>query len=165
MKSNGYSSADDNLFGNNEFDLRNSSLVDVMMSEKVIKLEDQCAHFNQDWPMMPDRDMMSQYLPPRLLDVSSGFTECEGYIPAFRLRQFSDVSSSDYIFVKSMMEDLWPEGFAGRSVTGRATNNASGRSGKAAVPVPPTEASLNPPKIPLEAHKAEYVHGQYLNVK
>lgn len=129
------------------------------MSEKAIEFENRCTNFNQEWPSQHDRNMMSQYLPLSLLDVTSGFTECEGYIPAFRLRQFSDVATSDYIFVKSMMEDLWPGGFAGRSVTGRASNNASGRNGKAAI----TEASAATPKVPLEAHKAEYIHSMLLH--
>ncbi|XP_062556689.1 uncharacterized protein LOC134221508 [Armigeres subalbatus] len=44
------------------------------------------------------------------------------------LRQLSIEAETDYLFVKFVMLRLWPDGFFGRSVTGRPSNNPSGRS-------------------------------------
>ncbi|XP_062558422.1 uncharacterized protein LOC134223287 [Armigeres subalbatus] len=52
------------------------------------------------------------------------------------LRQLSIEAETDYLFVKFVMLRLWPDGFFGRSVTGRPSNNPSGRS-------KPTKTSQN----------------------
>ncbi|XP_062709040.1 uncharacterized protein LOC115267114 [Aedes albopictus] len=55
-------------------------------------------------------------------DVSGNFLD------AGTIRQLSIEADSDYLFIKFVMMRLWPDGFAGRSVTGRRSNNPFGRS-------------------------------------
>lgn len=163
LKPNDYSSEDENVdeFNDKEPD---TSEVEALRATGG-ELENAYINYSDEWTESNSRNaehdnMLAQYFSPRLANMPIGFTDCAGYIPAFRLKMFSDMTNSDYLFVKSMMEDLWPEGFAGRSVTGRASNNASGRSGKATFPVPPEQS----PKVPLETHKIEYIRGETLAV-
>ncbi|KXJ70765.1 hypothetical protein RP20_CCG022557 [Aedes albopictus] len=161
LKPNDYSSEDENVdeFNDKEPD---TSKVEALRATGG-ELENAYINYSDEWTESNSRNaehdnMLAQYFSPRLANMPIGFTDCAGYIPAFRLKMFSDMTNSDYLFVKSMMEDLWPEGFAGRSVTGRASNNASGRSGKATFPVPPEQS----PKVPLETHKIEYIRDRLL---
>lgn len=156
LKCEDYSSDDENV---DEFNNKQQNAEVEALRENVAQFENPYVNYNDEWSEEHGRSMMAQYFPQRLVDMPLGFTECPGYIPAFRLKMFSDMANSDYLFVKSIMEDLWPDGFAGRSVTGRASNNASGRSGKATLPTAPPEQS---PKVPLEAHKVEYIRGEML---
>ncbi|EAT44672.1 AAEL003984-PA [Aedes aegypti] len=156
LKCEDYSSDDENV---DEFNNKQQNAEVEALRENVAQFENPYVNYNDEWSEEHGRSMMAQYFPQRLVDMPLGFTECPGYIPAFRLKMFSDMANSDYLFVKSIMEDLWPDGFAGRSVTGRASNNASGRSGKATLPTAPPEQS---PKVPLEAHKVEYIRDRLL---
>ncbi|XP_062553997.1 uncharacterized protein LOC134219288 [Armigeres subalbatus] len=57
------------------------------------------------------------------------FKDVDGdFLDADTIRQLSVEADTDYLFVKFLMMRLWPEGFVGRSVTGRPSNNPSGRS-------------------------------------
>lgn len=86
------------------------------------------------------------------------FTEEDGYPSAQQLKAMSNQAiRSDYIFVKLLMEELWPEGFYNRSVTGRASNNPFGRPPAGGRTVPNLPPSV--PRIPLEKDKVEYIKG------
>ncbi|XP_055598353.1 uncharacterized protein LOC129747949 [Uranotaenia lowii] len=50
-----------------------------------------------------------------------------GIIGVERIKRFNEeAGDSDYLFVKFLMNALWPEGFRGRSISGRPSNNPSG---------------------------------------
>lgn len=85
------------------------------------------------------------------------FTEVEGFPDKAKLRRFSDAATSDFIFVRMLMQDLWPEGFILRTVTGRSTNNPRGRKGgKNDEAVEPSN------KTSLEPEKLSYIEGKML---
>ncbi|XP_021709723.1 uncharacterized protein LOC110679446 isoform X2 [Aedes aegypti] len=83
------------------------------------------------------------------------FTELEGYPSRDQLVAFSDLSiKSDYPFMKLLMQELWPEGFVNRSITGRSSHNPFGRppkTGKKTRLDLPTQRT-----IPLESDKVKY---------
>ncbi|XP_065072521.1 uncharacterized protein LOC135696911 [Ochlerotatus camptorhynchus] len=91
----------------------------------------------------------------------NGFSECP---TADMILKMSMVAKdSDYIFVKLLMYAIWPEGFAGRSVTGRTSNNPKGRGKKNQQPIDddPTDANNNtiPGRTVLEVNKVKFVNG------
>ncbi|XP_062551577.1 uncharacterized protein LOC134216791 [Armigeres subalbatus] len=73
------------------------------------------------------------------------------------LRMSTEAKDSDYIFVKLIMNATWPEGYAGMSVTGRASNNPKGRGKKPfllatdescdVISQGPIRAALDPTKV------------------
>ncbi|XP_055527330.1 uncharacterized protein LOC129719946 [Wyeomyia smithii] len=88
-----------------------------MLKEKNAKLEAQNEKF-------------LECLTSKILPVpEKPFAEEEGFLDCETLTKLSfEAGDSDYTFVKFLMMKLWPEGFIGRSVTGRPSNNPSGRS-------------------------------------
>lgn len=57
------------------------------------------------------------------------FKDVKGdFLDAETIRLLSTEAETDYLFIKFLMMRLWPEGFIGRSVTGRRSNNPCGRS-------------------------------------
>ncbi|XP_021701563.1 uncharacterized protein LOC110676761 [Aedes aegypti] len=57
------------------------------------------------------------------------FKDVKGdFLDAETIRLISIEADTDYLFMKFLMMRLWPEGLTGRSVTGRRSNNPSGRS-------------------------------------
>lgn len=71
---------------------------------------------------------LQQAITSKLLPVpETPFKDCEDFLDSNTLTQFSLEANSDYIFMKFLMMRLWPEGLVGRSVTGRQSNNPSGR--------------------------------------
>ncbi|XP_065083770.1 uncharacterized protein LOC135705847 [Ochlerotatus camptorhynchus] len=80
------------------------------------------------------------------------FTETEGFPDKEKLKKISEAASSDYVFVKLLMHNLWPDGFRRRTVTGRSSNNPHGRVGGQT-----DQANEPSAKIPLEPEKVSYV--------
>ncbi|XP_055591826.1 uncharacterized protein LOC129743727 isoform X5 [Uranotaenia lowii] len=84
-----------------------------------------------------------------------GFTDLDERIGVSTLYQMHlESRDSDYLFVKKLMYTLWPEGFQGRSVSGRPSNNPSGRNkglGQDGCPFP------RGPCKPLEDDKVKYI--------
>lgn len=76
--------------------------------------------------------LLLESLTSKLLPVpEKPFVEEEGFYDCETLKKMShEAGDSDYSFVKFLMLRFWPEGFAGRSVTGRSSNNPSGRPKK-----------------------------------
>lgn len=71
---------------------------------------------------------LQEALTSKLLpEPETPFKDCDEFLDANTLRQFSLEATSDYIFMKFLMMRLWPDGLVGRSVTGRQSNNPSGR--------------------------------------
>lgn len=93
------------------------------------------------------------------------FTEVEGCPNIEQLKAFSNQAiKSDYTFVRLMMEELWPNGFVNRSVTGRSSNNPLGRP-RAAGNNFSTQTQLpthTVKRVPLEPEKVKYVQGNSL---
>lgn len=91
------------------------------------------------------------------------------------LRMSVVAKDSDYVFVKLLTNDIWPEGLAGRKVTARTSNNPKGRGKKRQQPTDddagpdnnavlddePTDATDNTTsvRIPLEENKVKFVNG------
>ncbi|XP_058446526.1 uncharacterized protein LOC131440612 [Malaya genurostris] len=102
-------------------------------------------------------------LTSRLLPSEDNFNfkTVPGYPSADKLTQLSNhAGDSDFIFIKLVMKELWPQGFHGRTVTGRASNNPSGRP----IDVSNANSSVHMPlandssgKEPLEKEKVNYV--------
>lgn len=89
------------------------------------------------------------------------FTEKEGFPSREQLAAFSDQAiKSDYTFVRLVMEELWPNGYVNRSVSGRASNNPLGRpragGNNSRTPIPPSTIK----RVPLEPEKVQYVRGE-----
>ncbi|XP_058820054.1 uncharacterized protein LOC131682465 isoform X2 [Topomyia yanbarensis] len=92
------------------------------------------------------------------------FTEVEGYPSREQLIAFSDQGiKSDYTFVRLLMEELWPNGYVNRSVSGRSSNNPLGRPRRVAVNNPSVELPTNTVKrVPLEPEKVKYIRDRLL---
>lgn len=91
--------------------------------------------------------------------VEEGFLDCETLV-----RMSHEAGSKDYLFIKFAMMKLFPEGLVGRSVTGRVSNNPSGRPKKKDAPGPDaTPQSTNEKsgtgtaKIPLDPVKVKWI--------
>lgn len=135
-------------------------------------------------------DRLQQCLTSKLLpSTNKPFEDIEGVEgcpPADRIFKMSMLArDSDYIFIKLLMNAIWPDGFAGRSVTGRYSNNPKGRrkksvpEGQTANQTEPTEDGLEdgledgpedgsedgqdkmarPEREGLEPDKVKFVHG------
>lgn len=91
------------------------------------------------------------------------FTEVPGFPAREQLEKFSAAGyKSDYIFIKLLTLELWPNGLTGRSVTGRMSNNPLGRSLHASV------NSFQHDRIEirtaLEPEKVEYIAGNHIYI-
>lgn len=85
------------------------------------------------------------------------FTEIPGYPGREQLQKYSAAGyKSDYVFIKLLMVEIWPEGLAGRSVTGRISTNPYGRGLHHRNWQNNVET-----KTALEPDKVEYVAGKY----
>lgn len=159
--------------------------------QKVKPLEDEVAvcqkkieGYKQKLTQANDRNTtMQMALASSLLPAPvKPFKEIGGFPDNDLLLAWSiEARESDYLFVKFMMNHLWPEGFAGRSVTGRASNNPRGRprrselanpqsteaSGPAHEQAPgseqqPETASEQPvARLALESEKVDYIKGTF----
>ncbi|XP_065085188.1 uncharacterized protein LOC135707314 [Ochlerotatus camptorhynchus] len=99
------------------------------------------------------------------------FKEEEGFLDCETLQRLShEAGDKDYLFVKFLMMQLFPDGFVGRSVTGRRSNNPSGRPKKkdAVCPVENThdtgdgeatgdETEGETAKVPLDPVKVRWI--------
>ncbi|XP_065077880.1 uncharacterized protein LOC135701103 [Ochlerotatus camptorhynchus] len=95
------------------------------LSEEILKTK-RLAEENAR--LVTQNGKLQEALTSKLLpEPETPFKDCGEYIDANTLRQFSLEADSDYLFIKFIMMRLWPEGLLGRSVTGRQSNNPSGR--------------------------------------
>ncbi|XP_058820594.1 uncharacterized protein LOC131682838 [Topomyia yanbarensis] len=110
---------------------------------------------------------MQQALLSKLLPVThKPFENIEvfpGCPSADKISKMSVVAKdSDYIFVKLLTYAIWPEGFAGRSVTGRTSNNPKGRHKKNLQSIADgqskAENSTVPVRTALEKNKVKFVN-------
>lgn len=105
--------------------------------------------------------LMSKLLPTthKPFENVTGYPDC---LSADNVSKMSMVvKDSDYIFVKLLMYAIWPEGFEGKSVTGRSSNNPMGRGKKN---VNDAEDDANNRTIAdrtaLEKNKVQFVNGK-----
>ncbi|EAT44229.1 AAEL004395-PA [Aedes aegypti] len=74
--------------------------------------------------------LMSKLLPSthKPFENVEGFPDCPS---ADKIAKMSVVAKdSDYVFIKLLMYAIWPDGFMGKSVTARTSNNPKGRGKK-----------------------------------
>ncbi|XP_062557631.1 uncharacterized protein LOC134222499 [Armigeres subalbatus] len=108
---------------------------------------------------------LTDFLNSKIIGEPQGeiFTEIEGFPSTDQLKNFSNQAiKSDYTFVRLLMEELWPDGFLNRSVSGRSSNNPHGRP-KAGVNKSQIQVSTQTVKrIPLEPDKVKYLRDRLL---
>ncbi|XP_062552654.1 uncharacterized protein LOC134217851 isoform X2 [Armigeres subalbatus] len=104
--------------------------------------------------------------PVRPFKDVEGFPNCDDI-----MTMSMEAHDSDYMFVKFLMNAIWPDGFAGRTVTGRVSNNPKGRP---KVNVVATEgnagedrgctSAASPPavSVALEDEKVQFVKARLL---
>lgn len=105
--------------------------------------------------------LMSKLLPSthKPFENVTGYPDCPS---ADNVSKMSMVAKdSDYIFVKLLMYAIWPDGFEGKSVTGRSSNNPKGR-GKKNVDDAQEDANIRTisDRTALEKTKVQFVNGK-----
>lgn len=87
------------------------------------------------------------------------FTEVEEFPGKEKLKKFSETAGTrDYIFVKLLMLELFPEGLKNVSLTGRTSNNPNGRKGGER-----SHKEESVEKVRLDPDKVKYIEGKILN--
>ncbi|XP_062698537.1 uncharacterized protein LOC134284168 [Aedes albopictus] len=106
------------------------------------------------------RALTSKLLPPS----REPFTSIEGFPSVQTLLKMSiEAKDSDYLFVKFLMNALWVDGFVGRCLSERTSNNPKGRPSNKLLETqsngdcPTNENSGPASRIPLERTRVEYV--------
>ncbi|XP_055528713.1 uncharacterized protein LOC129720868 [Wyeomyia smithii] len=104
---------------------------------------------------------LSDALSSKLLNPTnkSVFTEVPGFVGSDQLEKFSTAGyKSDYVFIKLLMLEVWPDGLSGRSVTGRMSNNPLGRGLHTSLAS--SQQDRFSIKTALEPEKVEYIAGR-----
>lgn len=92
--------------------------------------------------------------------------EEEGFLDSETLQRMShEASDKDYLFLKFVMMKLFPEGFVGRAVTGRTSNNPSGRrkkiGGGVSDDLTGNGTAKETFKVPLDPVKVKWIKSKY----
>lgn len=106
--------------------------------------------------------LMSKLLPSthKPFENVEGFPDCPS---ADKIAKMSVVAKdSDYVFIKLLMYAIWPDGFMGKSVTARTSNNPKGR-GKKNPPIDDDRAHVDERartgRTALEKNKVQFING------
>lgn len=124
--------------------------------DKINKMTAEMKTLQEDNCRLRELNMLLQEsLVKRSADCS--FTEEKGYPKAEWLLSISQNSGdSDYLFIKELLLNLFPEGVGNATATGRPSNNPKGRSKDAENPDDPMQTSKMDPK------KVKYMKGKVI---
>ncbi|XP_058466557.1 uncharacterized protein LOC131439493 [Malaya genurostris] len=139
------------LSENDEYDMVTKLTLRVKKLKALsLRLKKQCSESNRRCLRLTD-----------FLNISGNtrqrFTYIEGMLTEDQLEAFSRNSKSDYVFVKLLMFEIWQEGFKGRTIYGRMSNNPRGRK-----PILGNSKSHSitsySTSVPLEPDKVQYIY-------
>lgn len=101
------------------------------------------------------RNRLMKSLTSKLLNDPTTFTTEEGFPEIEQLEAMAHVARKPYCFVRTMMQELWPNGFGNKTVSGQPTRNGNGRPSRSSRP----SSRRAPRKVDgaLESNKVKYV--------